>query len=140
MSISGATRSKSQAPWLVDDRARAGAVCELDQPVGLALAEPVLLARRGEALRGELPDRLEHPEPLGAVRLGAAADEALVEERGQRVEVRLADRLGVVERAAAAEDGEPGEELLLAAVEEVVAPRDRRAQRRVALRRRRARP
>ena len=41
--------------------------------------------------------------------------------------------LGGVERAAAAEDGEPGEEPLLVLVEQVVAPRDRRAQRRVAL-------
>ena len=117
----------------VDDRPRAGAVGELDQPVGLRPPQGVLLAGHVEPLPGELADRLEHPEALLAVRVGAAADEALVEQRGKRVEVGLAHLLGVVEGAAAAEDGEAREEALLVAVEQVVAPGDRGAQRGVAL-------
>ena len=66
-------------------------------------------------------------------RVGPAPDEALVEERRERVEVGVADRLGVRERAAAAEDREPGEEPLLVVVEQVVAPGDRGAQRGMAL-------
>ena len=81
----------------------------------------------------ELADRLEHPEALLAVRVGAAADEALVEQRRQCVEVRGTNRFGGVEGAAAAEDREPGEELLFVVVEQVVAPGDRGAQGCVAL-------
>ena len=133
LSISGATRSKSQCRGTPIDRRGAGAVGELEQPVGLAPPQGVLLTRSVESLPCELADRLEHPEALLAVRVGAAADEALVEQRRQRVEIRVADRFGGVEGAAAAEDGEPGEQLLLVVVEQVVAPGDRRAQRRVAL-------
>jgi hypothetical protein len=81
----------------------------------------------------ELADRLEHPEALVPVRIGAAADEALVEERRKRVEVRATHRFGRLESAAAAEDCEPGEQPLFVVVEEVVAPSDRRTQRGVAL-------
>ena len=97
------------------------------------MTQRVLLARGLEPLERELPDRLEHPEALLAVRIGAAAEEALVEQRRQRVEVGAADLLGVLERGAAAEHREPGEERLLVLVEQVVAPGDRGAQRGMAL-------
>src|SRR5205085_3690458 len=73
------------------------------------------------------------PEALVPVRIGAASDEALVEQRRKRVEVRATDCFGRLEGAAAAEDGEPGEQLLFIVVEEVVAPGDRGAKRCVAL-------
>ena len=58
-----------------------------------------------------------------------AADEALVDERLERVEVGVGDRLGRLERAAAAEDREPREERAARLVQQVVAPLDRRAER-----------
>ena len=46
--------------------------------------------------------------------------------------MRATDCFGRLEGAAAAEDGEPGKQLLFVVVEEVVAPGDRRTQRGVA--------
>ena len=60
---------------------------------------------RARAARGVLVDRLEHP-----VALAVEDDEALVDERLQRVEVGAAHLLGRLERAAAGEDRERGEE------------------------------
>jgi hypothetical protein len=60
------------------------------------------------------------------------ADKALVDERGERVEVGSADFLRRLERAAAREDGQPREEPLLVFVQQIVAPLDRRPQRRLA--------
>src|SRR5204862_1505532 len=76
-----------------------------------------------ESLERELADRLQHPET--AVR---GADEALVDQRLEDVEVGLANRFGCFERAAAAEDGEPGEQPLLVLGKQVVAPFDRGPQ------------
>ena len=56
------------------------------------------------------------------------AEEALVDEGLEGVEVGVADVFGCFEGAAAAEDGEAGEEALLVVGEEVVAPFDRGAQ------------
>ena len=70
------------------------------------------------------PDRLEHPEALAGV-----ADEALHDERLQGVEIRAGDPLRRLEGAAAGEDGQAGEEALLSARQQVVAPLDRGAQR-----------
>ena len=57
-------------------------------------------------------------------------------QRGDRVDVGAADRLGRLERAAAGEHGEAREQVLLGRREQVVAPRDRRAQRPLPLGRR----
>ena len=54
--------------------------------------------------------------------------EALVDERLERVEVGVADFLGRVEDAAAGEDSEAGEELPLVVGEQVMRPFNRRAQ------------
>ncbi len=77
---------------------------------------PVLL----QALEGELADCLQHPEPVLAL-----ADEALLDEGSDRVQVRIADLLGCLEREAADEHGESREEPLLGLVEQLVTPRDR---------------
>src|SRR5436853_7264718 len=77
-----------------------------------------------EPLGGVLADRLEHPEPLARV-----ANEAFVDKRLQRVELSISDLLVSFERAAAAEDGDPGKEPPLGLVEQLVAPFDRGAER-----------
>ena len=83
-----------------------------------------LLAACRKPLTGVLPDRLEHPEALCRV-----AEEALVDQRLQRVEVHPGDRVGRLHRAAAAEDGQSGEQPLLVGLEQFVAPLDGGAQR-----------
>ena len=77
----------------------------------------------------ELANRLEHP-----VAVAGAAEEALVDQRGDRVDVGAADLLGGLQRATAGEHGQAGEEVLLCRRQEVVAPGDRRAQRPLPLR------
>src|SRR5687768_651515 len=62
-----------------------------------------------QSIRRVLPDRLQHPEALAV----EDAQQALVDERLQRVEVGFAHLLRGLQRAAAAEDGEPCEQLLL---------------------------
>ena len=79
----------------------------------------------------KLTDCLQHP-----VALAGAAEEALVDERGDCVDVGTADRLGGLERAAAGENGEAGEQVLLLRRQQIVAPGDRRPQRSLSLRRR----
>ena len=73
---------------------------------------------------GVLADGLEHP-----VALVGEAQEALLDERLQGVEVGFGHLLGGLERAAAGEDGEAGEEPLLLGGEQVVAPLDGGAER-----------
>ena len=58
-----------------------------------------------------------------------AADEVLLDERLECVEVGVADGLRRLHRKASREDGKPTEDLLLLRIEQVVAPRDRGAQR-----------
>jgi len=77
-----------------------------------------------ELLGRVLPDRLQHPEPIFL-----PAQQALVDERLERVQVRFADVLCGLEGAAAAEDRAALEQEPLVLVEEVVAPPDRRPQR-----------
>src|SRR4029079_16332923 len=83
-----------------------------------------------ELLECVLADCFEHPVPVLSEQPGAAAEEALVEQRGERVEVGVADGFGGLQRAAPAEDAEPCEEPLLVLVEQVVGPGDRRPERR----------
>jgi hypothetical protein len=91
--------------------------------VGMRGSELLGLSRVPEVLRGVLANRLEHP-----VTLARMANQTLVDERLQRVEIGLRDRLGGFESAAAEEDGEPAEEALLVLGEQVVAPLDRRPE------------
>ena len=71
--------------------------------------QPLRLPRFLEPLKRVVADRLQHPEALVDV-----AEEALVDEGLQRVQIRVCHLLGGCQRAAACEDGQPGEEALLA--------------------------
>ena len=104
-------------------------ICVLGEPqvvVGVALRQ-LRVART--LLARERPDRLEQVEALAV-----GADEALRDERRQVVELRAADGLGGVEVEAAGEDAEAREQPPLVLAEQLVAPRDRRPQRLMALR------
>ena len=86
---------------------------------------PLPRRARGSARRGAVgaprprpTSRAARPRTRGSSRASRSArsrvtDQALVDERLQGVEVGAGDLLGRLERAAAAEDGEPGEEPLL---------------------------
>ena len=104
---------------------REGLLGEPKEPVRLPRLYLRCLARDLEPLGGELADRLQHPVARIECRL-ALAQQALVEERLERVGVSAGDLLRGLVRAAADEDGEPREEQLLLLGEQVVAPLDRR--------------
>ncbi len=76
-----------------------------------------------EAFTRERSDRLQHPEAI--VR---PSHETLQDERLQRVEVRIADFLRRREGAPTEEHRQVGEEALFDGRQEIVTPRDRRAQ------------
>ena len=105
-----------------------GALRKRREELGVALPELVGLAGPLELGGRELADRLQHPVTRATRRL-ASADEALVDERLQRVGVRRADGLGRLVRATACEHREPYEEPLLLRREEVVRPADGRVER-----------
>ena len=102
----------------------------------MAPADRWLLAGKRATAPGILPDRLQHREARLAVRAVLLPQQALVDQRRDAVEdvqaevaIRVADRLGRLERAASDEDREATEEALLLIVEQVVAPGDRVAER-----------
>ena len=71
----------------------------------------------GETLEAVFPDRLEHPEARLAIARLDLPQQALVDERDERVEhveaqltVRVADGHCALDRAATDEDREPPEE------------------------------
>ena len=98
---------------------------ECGEEVGHAgRGSPRSLACVDEQLRCELADRLEEEKAIVADGL----QQAQVDQRGQRLEVGVADLLGRLERESAGEDREAREEPTALLVEEVVAPRDRRPQ------------
>src|SRR5262249_36222559 len=97
---------------------------ERANPLSVKQSQYVRLTRLLQPLGAVLPDRREHPEAL----IGQA-QEALLDERLQGVEIGACDLLCGLERAASCEDREAGEELLLAGGEEVVRPFDRVAER-----------
>ena len=84
---------------------------ERQEVLCMAPPELVCLARLGEPLGGILADRLEH-----RVALALEAQEALVDERRELVQVGRADGLRGVDDPAAVEDGQPGEQLPLVEV------------------------
>jgi hypothetical protein len=77
-----------------------------------------------QLLERELADRLEQ-----GIATVAEADEALLDERLQRVEVGPGHLLRCFEAEVAREAAEPGEDVLLLGREQVVAPPDRPSQR-----------
>ena len=96
-----------------------GLLGERQEVVRVAASQLLGLARRLKPLARVLADRLQHREPLVGV-----AQEALVDERLEGVEIDLRHLLGRLERGAAPEDGEPGEEGLLRGCQQLVAPVD----------------
>lgn len=65
--------------------AQAGPVRDLEHPLGMSPPERLRVARLISSLGRELANRLEHPVSVFAADAGAAADETLVEERGERL-------------------------------------------------------
>ena len=93
------------------------------------------LAARLELLYGILADRLQHPEARLTVRAVLLTEQALGGQRRHPVQdvqpdsaVRVTDRLGCLQRAAADEDPEASVQCLLLGAEQVVAPGDRVAE------------
>ena len=79
---------------------------------------------------GVFAEDVQHREAAFAGR----AEEALVDQRCERLEVAAADCFGGFEVEAAGEDAEPPKERLLVVVQERVAPVDRGPQRALSLR------
>ena len=94
-----------------------GLCLESEPEVMLGMPPPKLLGIRRSSQRvgGELANRLQHP--VAPVR---EANQALVHQRLERVDIRFCDFLGGLQRAAAREDGEPGEQPLLLLSQQVV--------------------
>ena len=88
--------------------------------LGMTPVQLTCEARLLEPFEREFADRLEHPVALLAEPPGAAAQEALVKQRSESVEIGVAHRLRGLQRAAAAEHAEPCEQLLLVFVEQVI--------------------
>ena len=72
------------------------------------VSQPVMVARSRKQFGRVLADRLEHPvAPVGE------AQQALLDQRLQGVEFGVGNLLRRLQRAAAGEDRQAGEELLL---------------------------
>ena len=102
--------------------------CEREVVVAMRTAHPRCASCYLQPFKRVLADRLQHPEATFASRF-PPPEQVLVDERFQLVEGSGADVLCCLERAAAVEDREAGEELLLVMIEQGVAPVDRRTQR-----------
>ena len=119
---------------------RLGRLDQLEVALGVAAAHLLELTAFLELLERVLADRLEQPEARLAVRRRPTAGRGSC-RRATRAFERLRrtpfprGRNGIreLERAAAGEDAEPGEERLLGRLEQVVAPVDRVPQRALAL-------
>ena len=90
---------------------------EGEKEVSVPVPHAVAPGRVLEALERVLAESLQHPEPRSGL-----SDKALGDEGLERVEVRVADGPGRIERPAAREHGKPGEELPPAGTKEVIAP------------------
>ena len=99
---------------------------------GMVASYGLAVAALGEPLERVLPDRLEHSEAGIAFGHALGAKQAVVQERldpVDQVQVEVGGHgRGAVEREAADEHAEAGEERLLVGREEVVAPVDRGAE------------
>ena len=77
-------------------------LCKRQKVLRVTPPQVLGLARLLELFSRVLADRLQHPVAVLRV-----AEQALVDKRLQRVNVRRADTLGSLECAAATEDGKP---------------------------------
>ena len=132
----------SSQAWSKSSRSRSFEQSE-EEP-GVAISDGRLLAARRQPLQPELAHRLQHPEARLALDALLLAQQALVDQRGNAVEdierpLRVDDRLGRLQRAAAGEDGQAAEEDLLLRGEQVVTPGDGVAHRLLPRRERRGR-
>ncbi len=98
---------------------RLGLLDEREVERKVPISQAHTLAGGREQLSREVSDRLQHP-----VATFVEADEALVHERLERVEVGSCDLLRRFERATAPKDGHAREEALLSLGQEVVTPLD----------------
>src|ERR1700719_183771 len=87
------------------------------------------LVRLVMPLQRELANRLQHPVAGLRVCSLLAPNEVLVDQRPERLDVCVADRLRGLKRAAPREDRETREQAAFLVIEQVVAPGDRRPQR-----------
>jgi hypothetical protein len=114
----------------VHSHARLHLVCQRHAPLRVPRAQLTRVARALQSLRGVLSDRLQHPVAASGIG-GGEANEALLDQTLESVEVGAGDVLRRLERAAAGEHREAGEEPPLPRCEEVVAPVDRGSEREV---------
>jgi hypothetical protein len=127
-------------PLVVGGEVGFGLHRQAEEVLAVAAADQVQVAAGLQLLAGELPQGLQHPEPGLAVGGVGAADQRLVHQRGQPVDgvqpqpLRVADRLRRLDRPAAGEHRQPGEQPPLGGVEQVVAPGDGAAEGPLALR------
>src|SRR6267143_3145112 len=96
---------------------RLGLLRECQKMLSVTAAQLIGRARRLEPLGRVFADRLQHPEPIIVV-----PQQALLDERLERIEIGSGDLLGRLERAAAAEDRKPTKEALLVMGQQLVAP------------------
>src|SRR6266542_1330207 len=99
-----------------------------EEVLRVSLPQLVRPARLLQPFECVIPDRLQQPEALVRV-----AEETLVDQRLERVEIRLGDLLRRFERAAAREDGKPREQALFSGRQQLVAPLDRSGESALAL-------
>ena len=128
------------APLVGARELRRGFLGQVEVGPAAPFLDVVALAAGRQHLGGVLADRVEHHVAL-LVRALFDAKQALVDERRDTVEDvdadlarRAADAVGHIQLAAADEHGQPVEQPAGAGFEQVVAPRDRPAQRLLALR------
>ena len=128
------------APLVGARQLRRGFLRQVEVGAAAPLLDVVALAAGRQHLGGVLADRVEHHVAL-LVRALFDAEQALVDERRDTVEDvdadlarRAADAVGHIQLAAADEHGQAVEQPAGAGFEQVVAPRDRPAQRLLALR------
>ena len=91
--------------------------------------QPPGWARLAKLACGVLVDHREHRVAHVDRPAVTAAQKACVQERLERVEIRVAHRLGRGKGETAREDREPGEELPLVRLQKLIAPVERGAQR-----------
>ena len=128
-----ASRSSQVAvpvPWM---RLAAAASAKPDAPVRVPVADGLQLGGRGELLQPELPDRFQQGVAGAGVSGRVGEEQALVEQGGDPFQdvssVVPSHRRGGFQGEASGEDRQRAKEALLLAVEEVVAPGDRRPHR-----------
>ena len=129
------------ATLIVAGEKRCKTFTEGDERRGVATLDVVALAARGQLLRCEFTDRVQHPEPRLAIDL-LGPYQTLVGEGHQPIEHvqpgelgrRSAYGLRAIELATSDEHRQPGKENPLTLPEQLVAPGDGTAQRLLPLR------